>query len=143
MSSLHVDQACEPYIRRKALGHLKKGRIVLLAGGTGRPFFTTDSAAAQFGCELGCEVVLKASTIDGVYDGDPKENLRAVKFDKLTFQEALEKGLTVMDPTAFAICQNKNLPIIVFSASDLNNIGKIISGERIGTIISQSHKTLG
>jgi len=137
MSEVNVVSVCEPFIRRRALRHLEKGRIVILAGGTGNPFFTTDSAAALKASELQCEVVLKGSNVDGVYDCDPKKNNKATKFETLTYQYALEKGLTVMDTTAFALCQTEKIPIIVFEANNLDNIEKILLGEKVGTLITE------
>ncbi len=137
LSEITVTTVCEPFIRRRALRHLDKGRIVILGGGTGNPFFTTDSAAALKATELKCEVILKGSNVDGVYDSDPKINKKAQKFETLTYQYALEKGLMVMDATAFALCQHEKIPIIVFDASNLNNIENIISGEKVGTLITE------
>jgi len=137
LSEINVVSVCEPFIRRRALRHLEKGRIVILAGGTGSPFFTTDSSAALKATELQCDVVLKGSNVDGVYDCDPKKNGNATKFESLTYQYALEKGLMVMDATAFALCQHEKIPIIVFDANNLNNIEKIIVGEKIGTLITE------
>lgn len=136
MSAIVMDEICEPFIRRKALSHLGKGRIVILAGGTGSPFFTTDSAAALKACELSCEIILKGSNVDGVFSADPKLDKDAKLYSSLTFQEALEKGLTVMDNTAFALCQREKIPVIVFNIKNLENIGKIINGEKVGTIIT-------
>jgi len=137
MSAINIASICEPFIRRRALRHLDKGRIVILGGGTGNPFFTTDSAAALKATELQCDVVLKGSNVDGVYDCDPKKNGGAKKFETLTYQYALEKGLMVMDATAFALCQHEKIPIIVFDANNLCNIEKIICGEKIGTLITE------
>lgn len=137
MSAINIASVCEPFTRRRALHHLEKGRIIILGGGTGNPFFTTDSAAALKAIELKCEVVLKGSNVDGVYDCDPKKNDCAKKFEKLTYQYALEKGLMVMDATAFALCQHEKVPIIVFDANNLDNIEKIITGESIGTLITE------
>lgn len=136
MSSLHVDQACEPYIRLKAKSHLRKGIVVIFAGGSGRPFFTTDTTAALLAAELDCEILLKGSNIDGVYSADPRREPMATKYDILTFQEALQKGLMVMDDTAFAVCKREKIPIVVFDVNDLNNIERILNGERIGTLIT-------
>ncbi|MFA5024935.1 MAG: UMP kinase [Candidatus Shapirobacteria bacterium] len=137
MSELNVASVCEPFIRRRALRHLEKGRIVILAGGTGSPFFTTDSAAALKATELQCDVVIKGSNVDGVYDCDPKKNDCAKKFETITYQYALEKGLMVMDATAFALCQHEKIPIIVFDADNLDNLDKIVAGEKIGTLINE------
>jgi uridylate kinase len=135
MSSLEVKQACEPYFRRKALAHLDRGIIIILAGGSGAPFFTTDTTAALKAAELNCDILLKGSNVDGVYDKDPKKDPQAVKFLELSYQEALEKGLIVMDNTAFAICQSQKIPTIVFNIGDLENIDRLLKGERIGTLI--------
>lgn len=137
MSAINVTSVCEPFIRRRAIRHLDKGRIVILAGGTGNPFFTTDSAAALKATELQCDVVIKGSNVDGVYDCDPRKNNCAKKFETLTYQFALEQGLMVMDATAFALCQHEKIPIIVFDADNLNNLEKIITGEKIGTLITE------
>ena len=137
LSEITVATVCEPFIRRRALRHLEKGRIVILGGGTGNPFFTTDSAAALKATELQCDVVLKGSNVDGVYDSDPKKNSGAKKFETLTYQYALEKGLMVMDSTAFALCQHEKIPIIVFDANKLENLEKIITGEKVGTLITE------
>jgi len=135
MSEVNVATVCEPFVRRKALRHLEKGRIVILAGGTGSPFFTTDSAAALKAAELNCSVVLKGSNVDGVYTSDPKKNKDAKLYAKLSYQEALEQGLTVMDNTAFALCQREKIKVIVFNLNNLDNIEKIIYGEAIGTLV--------
>lgn len=136
MSSLKVEQACEPYLRLKAKRHLQLGRVTILVGGTGRPFFTTDTTAALLAAELDCQVLLKGSNVTGVFDRDPKKHPDATLFETLSFQDALKKELMVMDDTAFAVCKRENIPIIVFDVQDLNNIEKIIRGERIGTLIS-------
>lgn len=136
MSSLKVEQACEPYIRLKAKRHLEKGRIVILAGGLGRPFCTTDTAAAQMAAELDCEILLKGSNTDAVYAEDPRVNPNAIRYETLTYQEALEQGLMVMDSTAFAVCQNEKIPIVVFDIGDLENIERILNDEKIGTLIT-------
>ena len=135
MSSLVVQSVCEPFIRRRAVRHLEKGRIVILAGGTGSPFFTTDSAAALKACELKCDIILKGSNVEGVYSSDPKKNAHARMYRKLSYQEALEKGLTVMDNTAFALCQRERIPIRVFNIDHLENVERIINGEDVGTLI--------
>jgi len=135
MSALDVSPVCEPFIRRRALRHLEKGRIVILAGGTGNPFFTTDSAAALKACELGCEIILKASNTDGVFDQDPKIHTSAKMYRKISFQKALRKNLMVMDSTAFALCQQEKIPVIVFNIGQLKNIEKAVYGEKIGTLV--------
>jgi len=136
MSSLRVDQACEPYIRLKAIHHLDMGRIVILVGGTGRPFFTTDTTAALLAAELNCEILLKGSSVDGVYSSDPKLDKNALKYTTLSFQEALVRGLMVMDDTAFAVCKREKIPVMVFNVGDLKNIERILNGENIGTLVS-------
>lgn len=136
MSSINVQSVCEPFIRRRAIRHLEKGRIVILAGGTGSPFFTTDSAAALKACELGCDILLKGSNVEGVYTNDPHKDTNARMYKRLDYQKALEKGLTVMDNTAFALCQRERIPIRVFNLDHLENIERIINGEDIGTLIS-------
>lgn len=136
MSSLSTQAVCEPFIRGRALNHLEKGRIVILAGGTGSPFFTTDSAAALKACELKCEIILKGSGVDGVFTHDPNKQQAARLYKKLGYQEALEKGLMVMDNTAFALCQREKITIVVFNIQQLENIEKIICGEEVGTLIS-------
>lgn len=135
MSEVMVQSVCEPFVRRKAIRHLEKGRIVILGGGTGSPFFTTDSAAALKAAELSCSVILKGSNVDGVYTSDPKKNKDAKLYKKLSYQEALEQGLTVMDNTAFALCQREKIKVIVFNLNSLDNIEKIIYGEAIGTLV--------
>ncbi len=136
MSALEIKSVCEPFIRRKALRHLERGRIVVLAGGTGSPFFTTDSAAALKAAELKCEILLKGSNVKGVYTADPKLDKNATLYKRLTFQEALEKGLTVMDNTAFSLCQKEKIPVVVFDLDQPENIEKIILGEEVGTLIT-------
>ena len=135
MSEVVVQSVCEPFVRRKAIRHLEKGRIVILGGGTGSPFFTTDSAAALKAAELNCKVVLKGSNVDGIYSADPKKDKDAKLHKKLSYQDALEQGLTVMDNTAFALCQREKIKIIVFNLNSLDNIEKIINGEEIGTLV--------
>jgi len=136
MSSLHIDQACEPYIRLRAIHHIEKGNIVILVGGTGRPFFTTDTTAALLAAELNCEVLLKGSSVDGVYTADPKIDKDAKIYTSLSFHEALTQGLMVMDDTAFAVCKRQKIPIIVFNVNDLNNIERVLNGEQVGTLVS-------
>ena len=135
LSSISVPDICEPFYRNRALKHLEKGRLVILAGGTGSPFFTTDSAAALKAAELKCEIILKGSNVEGVFDGDPKIKDSAKLYKSLTYQEALEKGLMVMDNTAFALCHREKIPIRVFNVEDLSNIEKTIAGLEVGTLI--------
>ena len=134
-AELHVDQACEPYIRLKAITHLDRGIITILAGGSGIPFFTTDTTAARLAAELDCDILLKGSNVDGVYTDDPNKNPSATMYQELSYQEALEKGLMVMDDTAFAVCKREKIPIIVFKVDDLENIERILRGEPVGTIV--------
>lgn len=138
MSSIPISAFCEPYIRRKAIRHMEKGRSIIIGGGTGNPLCTTDFAAAQKAIELKCNVILKASNVDGIYNKDPQKHPNAHKFAEVTYQYALEKGLKVMDSTAFALCQEHNIPIIVFDCVNLKNLEKIIEGKKIGTLIKTS-----
>lgn len=135
MSAINIPQVAEPYIRRRAIRHLEKGRIVIFAAGTGDPYFTTDTAAALRACEIHAEALLKATKVDGVYDSDPKINKQAVKYDTVSFQEVLEKNLKVMDASAMALCRDNNLPIIVFNLLEHGNIKRVITGESVGTAI--------
>ncbi len=137
MSAVAIQSLCEPFIRRKALSHLENGKIVILAAGTGNPFFTTDSAAALKACELKCDILLKGTSVEGIYNKDPKKNKNAVMYKTLSYQEALVKNLTVMDNTAFALSQREKVPIIVFNINHLDNIEKIIRGEHVGTLIKR------
>jgi len=134
-TSIEMKQIAEPYIRRKAVRHLEKGRIVIFAGGTGNPFFTTDTAASLRAAETESSVILLAKTIDAVYSADPKKDPTAVKYDKLTYMDVLNKELGVMDATATSLCKDNKIPIIVFGISEPENIVRIIKGEKIGTIV--------
>ncbi|OGY55507.1 MAG: UMP kinase [Candidatus Buchananbacteria bacterium RIFCSPLOWO2_01_FULL_40_23b] len=136
MTPLMIESVAEPFIQRRALYHLKRTGIIIFAGGIGNPFFTTDSAAALRACELSCDVILKGSNVDGVYSKDPHKYKNARRYSTLRYQEALEKGLNVMDSTAFALCQSEKIPIIVFNIQEFNLINKILNGERIGTLIT-------
>ncbi|OGJ56656.1 UMP kinase [Candidatus Peribacteria bacterium RIFCSPHIGHO2_02_FULL_52_16] len=133
LSAINMPQLAEPFIKRRALRHLDKGRIVICAGGTGNPYFTTDSAAALRALELSCDVVLKATNVDGIYDKDPNKHKDAVKYDSVTYKEALEKHLEIMDQAAFSLCQDQNLPIIVFNFLKQGSLLKAALGEKIGT----------
>ena len=135
LSSISMPQIVEDYVYKRALKHFKNKRIVIFAGGTGRPFFTTDTAAVLRALEIRADVVLKASDVDGVYDADPHRSKKAKKFDSLTFSEALERRLKVMDETAFALAQENNLPIIVFKFSE-KNLLNLIHGKKVGTLVS-------
>jgi uridylate kinase len=136
MSAINIPEVCEPYIRRRAIRHLEKGRVVIFAAGTGDPYFTTDTAAALRACEIHAEALLKATKVDGVYDSDPKINKKAKKYDSISFQEALEKNLKVMDASAMALCRDNSLPIIVFNLLEHNNVKRVVTGESVGTIIT-------
>lgn len=136
ISSLTISSVAEPFIRRRAVRHLEKGRIVIFAGGTGSPFFTTDSAAALRACEINCDIILKGSNIDGIYTKDPKKHKRAKRYNILSYQQALEKGLNVMDNTAFALCQREKIPIIVFDFKQPNVLEKILYGAKVGTLVT-------
>jgi uridylate kinase len=141
LSAITASQVAEPYIRRRAIRHLEKERVVIFAGGTGNPFFTTDTAAALRALEIGAEAILMGKNgVDGVYDGDPDENPNAVFLPELTHREALERGLKVMDSTALSLCMDNGLPIHVFGLDDERNIGRVVRGERIGTIISTARR---
>ncbi len=133
MSAVRMPQICEPYIRRRALRHMEKGRAVILAGGTGNPYFSTDTAAALRGAEIGADVILKATKVDGVYDKDPMKHDDAVKFDTVTYMEVLRRGLKVMDSTAISLCMDNGIPINIFSVQDEGNLLRVIYGEKVGT----------
>jgi uridylate kinase len=134
-SAVRMETVAEPYIRRRAIRHLEKGRVVILAGGTGNPFVTTDTAAALRGTELEVEVVLKATKVDGVYDSDPERNAHAVRYDRLTYDQVIRDGLRVMDIGAFEMCKQARLPILVFDYKRENAIEKAIAGHSIGTVV--------
>jgi uridylate kinase len=133
MSAISVNEICEPYIRRRAMRHLEKGRVVIFAGGTGNPYFTTDTAAALRAAEIQADVILKATKVDGVYDRDPVLHEDAVRFDSVTYLEVLQRGLKVMDSTAVSLCMDNDIPIVVFKLSDEGNIKRVLLGEEIGT----------
>jgi len=135
MSALEIRQVAEPYIRRRAVRHLEKGRVIIFAAGTGNPYFTTDSAAALRAMEVRAEVILKATRVDGVYSADPKKDPAAKKFDSITYLEVLEKGLKVMDSTAISLCMDNHLPILVFNLTTPGNIRRAVLGETIGSIV--------
>ena len=135
-TAIKINEVAEPFIRRKAIRHLDKGRVVIFGGGTGNPYFTTDSAAVLRAIEIESDVILKGTRVDGVYDQDPEKNINAIKFDNISFEEVLKKGLKVMDTTAFTLSQENKLPIIVFDMNKRGNLLKLISGEKIGTTIN-------
>ena len=134
-TAISMQQVAEPYIRNRAVRHLEKGRVVVFGCGTGNPFFSTDTAAALRAAEIEADIILKATMVDGVYDSDPKKNPDAKKFNTLTFQEVLNKNLGVMDSTAAAICKDNNIPIIVFSLENPDNIVSAVCGEDVGTLV--------
>lgn len=136
LSAIEMRQVAEPYIRRRATRHLEKGRVVIFAGGTGNPYFTTDTTASLRAMEVGAEVILKATKVDGVYDADPFKHEGASKFEELSYIEVLNRELKVMDSTAISLCMDNNLPIIVFNLMEKGNIKRVVSGEPIGTLVS-------
>ncbi len=137
MTAIKMDEVAEPYIRRRAIRHMEKGRVIILAAGTGNPYFTTDSAAALRAAEIRAEVILMAKNgVDGIYSADPKRDPTAVRFDRLTYMDALSRGLTIMDSTALTFCMDNNIPIIVFNALQEGIIERIVMGEQVGTLVS-------
>jgi uridylate kinase len=134
-SAIKMEQICEPYIRRRAMHHLEMGKIVIFGAGTGNPYFTTDTAASLRAIEIKADVVLKGTRVDGIYSADPEKDPTATRFDKITFQEVYDKGLNVMDMTAITLCQENNLPIIVFDMNIPGNLMKIATGDGIGTLV--------
>ncbi|MBL7827262.1 MAG: UMP kinase [Saprospiraceae bacterium] len=135
MTALKMESVAEPYIRRRAIRHLEKGRVVICAAGTGNPFFTTDSAAALRANEINADVLLKGTRVDGIYTADPEKDPMAVKFDRLTFARVISLGLEVMDMTAFTLCQENNMPIIVFDINKPDHLRGIVLGEKLGTLV--------
>ena len=135
LSAIEMKEISEPFIRRKAVRHLEKGRVVIFGAGTGNPFFTTDSAASLRAIEINADVILKGTRVDGIYNVDPEKNSEAVKFDQISFDDIYSKGLKVMDMTAFTLCKENSLPIIVFDMDTPGNLSKLIAGEKIGTIV--------
>lgn len=134
-SAIEMQEIAEPYIRRRAVRHLEKGRVVIFGAGTGNPFFTTDTAASLRAIEIGAEIILKATKVDGVYNADPNKDKDAVKYDQLTYLDVLKQGLEVMDSTATSLCMDNNLPILVFDLTNTGNIKRVVCGEQIGTIV--------
>ena len=135
MSGFNVDQVCEPFIRRRAIRHLEKGRIVIFGAGLGKPYFTTDSTASLRAIEIEANIVLKGTRVDGVYDFDPEKKKDAKKFNEISFNEVYEKNLTIMDMTAFTLCKENHLPIIVFDMNKSGNLINLIEGKKVGTLI--------
>ncbi len=136
-TAIKMEQIAEPFIKRRAVRHLEKGRVVIFGCGTGNPYFTTDTAAVLRAIEINAEVILKGTRVDGIYDLDPEKHKDAVKFDKISYKEVMNKGLKVMDMTAFALSNENKLPIIVFDMNTKGNLEKVVSGENIGTIVNK------
>ncbi len=135
-SAISMAQVAEPFIRRRAVRHLEKGRVVIFGGGTGNPYFSTDTAAALRANEIGAEVILKATKVDGIYDSDPKTNAKAKRFSRITYLEALQRQLKVMDSTAFSLCMDNKMPIIVFDLFRPHNLRRVVLGEQVGTLVT-------
>jgi len=135
-TAVKINEVAEPFIRRKAMRHLEKGRVVIFGGGTGNPYFTTDSAAVLRAIEIEADVILKGTRVDGIYTADPEKDSKAVKFDNISFDDVLQQGLKVMDTTAFTLSQENELPIIVFDMNTTGNLLKVVSGEKIGTKVN-------
>ncbi|MCK9481241.1 MAG: UMP kinase [Bacteroidia bacterium] len=136
-SAIKMEQICEPFIRRKAIRHLEKGRVVIFGAGTGNPYFTTDSAASLRAVEIEADVILKGTRVDGVYTADPEKDATATKFDNISFAEVYSKGLNIMDLTAITLCKENNLPILVFDMNKPGNLLRLMKGESVGTLVSQ------
>lgn len=135
-SAIEMDKVAEPFIRRRAIRHLEKGRVVIFGGGTGNPYFTTDTAATLRAIEIDAEVILKGTRVDGIYSSDPEKNADATKYETISFKEVYEKGLNVMDMTAFTLSQENKLPIIVFDMNKPGNLQKVVAGENVGTLVA-------
>ncbi len=136
MSAIEMHEVAEPYIRRRAMRHLEKGRIVIFAAGTGNPYFSTDTAASLRAMEIGAEVLLKATSVDGIYTADPKKVPEATKFDTITYMDILKLGLRVMDTTAVSLCKDNSLPMIIFSMRERGNIVRVVQGEKLGSLVT-------
>lgn len=136
MSALEMNQVAEPFIRRRALRHMEKGRVVIFGGGTGNPYFSTDTAASLRAMEIKADVIMKATKVDGIYDADPKLVSDATKFETITYLDVLKKGLRVMDATAISLCQENNLPIVIFNLGKHGNIKRVVQGEKVGSLVS-------
>jgi uridylate kinase len=135
VSAIKMEQICEPYIRRKAIRHMEKGRVVIFSAGTGNPFFTTDTAASLRAIEIGADVILKGTKVDGVYSADPVKDKTATRYESITFSEVYDNRLKVMDMTAFTLCNENNLPIIVFDMNKKGNLLRVVQGEKVGTLV--------
>jgi len=140
MSAIKMEAIAEPYIRRRAIRHLEKGRVVILGSGTGHPYFSTDTAASLRAVEIGADVIIKGTRVDGVFDSDPEKNNDAVKFESITYMDILKKNLRIMDLTAVSLCQENNLPMIVFNMDVPDNLYKLVKGENVGTVIKDETK---
>jgi uridylate kinase len=136
LTAIRMEQVAEPYIRRKAMRHLQKGRVVIFGGGTGNPYFTTDTAATLRAIEIEADIILKGTRVDGIYTADPEKDASATKYDTITFDEVFQKKLSIMDLTAFTLCQENNLPIKVFNMNIAGNLAKICKGENVGTLVN-------
>ena len=136
MSAIQMHQVAEPYIRRRAIRHLEKGRVVIFAAGTGNPYFSTDTAASLRAMEIGAEVLLKATSVDGIYSADPKKVADATKFEEITYMDILKLGLQVMDTTAVSLCKDNRLPMIIFSMREMGNIVRVVQGEKLGSLVT-------
>jgi uridylate kinase len=138
LSAIEMREVAEPFIRRRAMRHMEKGRVVIFAGGTGNPYFSTDTAAALRAMEIKAEIILKGTKVDGIYDADPKDNPSARRFESLTYLDVLKRELKVMDATAISLCKDNRLPIIVYNLRQSGNLKRIVMGERVGTIVKES-----
>jgi uridylate kinase len=139
-SAITMEEVAEPFIRRRAVRHLEKGRVVIFGGGTGNPYFSTDTTAALRANEMDCDVILKATKVDGVYDSDPKKNPKAKRYARVTYIDALQQQLKVMDSTAFSLCMDNAMPIIVFNFFEPGNLARVVRGEAVGTLVTSSSK---
>jgi uridylate kinase len=137
MSAIEMARVCEPYIRRRAIRHLEKGRVVIMAAGTGNPYFTTDTAAALRAIEVGADVILKATKVDGIYSGDPVRDASATFFPRITYLDILNRGLKVMDSTAISLCMDNRLPLVVFNVGARGNLLRVVKGEEVGTLVGE------
>jgi uridylate kinase len=135
LSAIKMEQICEPFIRRRAIRHLEKRRVVIFGAGTGNPYFTTDTAASLRAIEIEADIILKGTRVDGIYSADPEKDKNAIRFDKISFEEVYKQGLQVMDLTAFTLCKENKIPIIVFDMNKPGNLKKVVSGEQVGTLV--------
>jgi len=136
MSAIEMNQIAEPFIRRRAMRHLEKGRVVIFGAGTGNPYFSTDTAASLRAMEIKADVIMKATKVEGIYDADPMKVKDAIKFEQITFTDVLHKGLRVMDATAISLCRENNLPIVIFNLNNRGNIGRVVLGEKVGSLVT-------